>query len=213
MADQETEKLKADVFKPRDEAEERDIRKLWREVIKRQDERKLTEWHESAAMFASQIHELRKASMLSSVEYGKIYVRFAFLLNGGAMIALLAFIGALFGRSDIANVAISFSAKMPWAFGIYSGGLLAAALSAASGYLNFQYVYATHFDEGHLLRFLQAGNAFADLDQKAELAKFAKMDRNTKLSAFAGSAFGALSLVAFVWATFLVANAFFVLGV
>lgn len=213
MTDEEKTKLKDEVFTPRDADEDLDIRKQWREVIKRQDERKLTEWHASAVVFAGQIHELRKSALLSSVEYGKIFVRFAFLLNGGAMIALLAFIGALYGRADIANVAISFSAKMPWAFGVYAAGLLMAAMSAAAGYINFQYVYSTHFDEGHLLRFLQAGNSFAGLNQDEELAKFDSMDRKASFTAKLGILFGALSLAAFIGATLIVARAFGVLGV
>lgn len=204
---------KDDLFRGRDDDEERDIRKMWREFIKKQDERKLVEWHEGAKVFAGQIHEIRKESMKSSVQYGQIFVRFAFLLNGGAMLALLAFAGALYGRADIAAVAIAFSAKLPTAFYLYSGGLLAAALSAAAGYLNFQYVYASHFDEGHLLRFLQAGNSFAGLDQAEELKKFEKTDRKMSITANFGMFFGGLSLVAFIWATILVARAFAVLGV
>jgi len=213
MSDNAESKLKDEVLKPINEDDNLEIRKHWREVFKDKDERKLTEWHQSAVVFAGQIHELRKASFNASVEYGKVYVQFAFLLNGGAMIALLAFIGALFGRADIANVAISFSAKMPLAFGIYSAGLLAAALSAACGYMNFQYVYNTHLDEGHLLRLLQAGNAFADLDQSEEIAKFNAMDGKADISAWAGIITGGLSLALFIWATILVAKAFFVLGV
>lgn len=213
MSDDVESKLKDEVLKPISEEDNLEIRKHWRDIIKDKHELKLAEWHQSAVVFAGQIHELRKASFNASVEYGKIYVRFAFLLNGGAMIALLAFIGALFGRADIASVAISFSAKMPWAFGIYSAGLLAAALSAACGYMNFQYVYGTHLDEGHLLRLLQAGNAFADLDQNEEIAKFEAMDRKADISAWAGIITGALSLALFIWATILVARAFFVLGV
>lgn len=50
---------KDDLLRGRDEEEQRDIRKMVREFIKKQDERKLTEWHEGSKVFAGQIHERR----------------------------------------------------------------------------------------------------------------------------------------------------------
>jgi hypothetical protein len=71
--------------------------------------------------FAGHTHELRQSAISYGKEYGLTFVRTAFLLNGGAMIALLTFIGSLFNKGDhsVILVAISFSKAIYPAFIAY----------------------------------------------------------------------------------------------
>ena len=201
------------LFKPVDAADQIEIRKYLREGYGREGRRKLENWLEGAKLFSNQVHETRKLALQSSVEYGKIFVRMAVLLNGGAMIALLAFTSSLFGKSSDTTVAITFASQLSSAFILYAGGLASAAICAAIGYLNWAWVYASHLSEGHMFRLVAAGNAFDGTDLEKEQAEFDKNDWKVDVSYRAGVGFGVLSLGLFCWGCFKVASAFTVLGV
>ena len=88
--------------------------------------------------FASHTHELRQGAFSNAKEYAQIFVRTAFLLNGGSILALLTFIGPIYGKGDqsIILVVINFSKSVYPAFLAYVAGLVSIATTAAIAYFN-----------------------------------------------------------------------------
>ena len=66
----------------------------------------------------------------SMIEYGRETLRAAMLINGGAAVALLAFIGAVWEKKEDSEVVFSLA----FALAFYSLGVLAAVLACASAY-------------------------------------------------------------------------------
>jgi hypothetical protein len=68
-------------------------------------------------------------------DYGQMALRSVFLLNGGAIIAILTFIGATAGKT-VANTVVVPASFIP-AFMCYAVGLLCATISMTFAYLNY----------------------------------------------------------------------------
>jgi hypothetical protein len=68
-------------------------------------------------------------------DYGQMALRSAFLLNGGAIISILTFIGATAGKT-VANKAIVPALFVP-SFASYAVGLIGATISMTFAYLNY----------------------------------------------------------------------------
>jgi hypothetical protein len=104
--------------------------------------------------YASHLGEERVKAMEHSKDYGQIFVRTIFLLNGGAILALLTFIGSMYGKSDLnVLVAISLGKKLVPAFYCFAGGLVSAALVAAIAYFNWMIVTESYPGAGAFLIF------------------------------------------------------------
>ncbi len=85
-------------------------------------------------------------------------IRTLFLLNGGAILALLTFTGSFFSRNDqtLILLGVSLARKLTTAFYLFGGGLTCAAVLAGIAYINYSALYSTMEGPVSLLQFLTA---------------------------------------------------------
>lgn len=81
-------------------------------------------------------------------DYGQMALRSVFLLNGGAIIALLTFIGSVTGK-QVSGITIK-PASFVFAFSCFAAGLICAVLSMTFSYLNYMGHKHTIADPGSL---------------------------------------------------------------
>lgn len=202
------------LYSPLNAEEHQVLRKEFREREYGQAERTNDDWRESKKIYAEQTHAVRIFALGSSVEHGKIFIRFMFLLNGGAMIALLALIGAIFGKSEgsTLSVVIHFAQQIKVAFYFFIAGLIFTSATAATAYMNWSFVFRTYFNEGQTTASIGANNLFGGQDKDKVLQEFDKFDRLADWTVWVAVGFGLLSLVSFFLGSIWVASAFSVLG-
>jgi hypothetical protein len=185
------------LFHPTDEAERIKIREQLRgEAV---DRRKL-----AFEKYVDQMGEERIKAQSYSKEYGQTFIRTVFLLNGGAILSLLTFIGSMYGKSDLnILVAISLGKRLVPAFYYFAAGLGSAALIAAIGYFNWGFVANSYAGPGPLFDFLN----------RKSIEDNPKIDTAIHWSSWAGILFAVASLFCFIRGTYLVSTAFTVLGI
>ncbi|AMJ60958.1 hypothetical protein [Bosea sp. PAMC 26642] len=84
-------------------------------------------------------HDERKIAMAAVNAYGIEAIKATFLLNGGAIIALLALLSALYAKDSayVAGAARLLTKSLIPAFKFFIGGVVSAAMIAGIGYLNW----------------------------------------------------------------------------
>lgn len=202
------------LYAPLTDGERLAIRKESREREQALGNRKLDDWRDSKKIYAEQTHAVRLFALGASVDHGKIFIRFMFLLNGGAIVALLTLIGAMFGKSDGSTliVVIQFAYQIKYAFYFFIGGLVFTSATAAAAYINWSLVFRTYFNEGQTTAAIGSNDFFGGQDKNQVLKQFDQFDRWSDRSIWIAIGFGALSLLAFAIGSYLVASAFSVLG-
>lgn len=138
-------------FRPLDIAESRQIREQERRF---DHDRSLN----AGEKFVSGSTEFRHSAAAYSVEYAKIFINANILINAGAIVALLTFLGTMFGKGTAASFVLASylaSAMLP-AFYCFAFGLLSIILCAALTYGNWIYVYQSWMGVGELMLW-QAG--------------------------------------------------------
>jgi hypothetical protein len=91
----------------------------------------------AAIEYARQIHDRLLHSISSSKEYGVMGLRSLFLLNGGAIIAILTLIGTVLDEGQ-SNARLTPASFVP-AFQAFGMGLVFAVIAMLCGYFNFQF--------------------------------------------------------------------------
>jgi hypothetical protein len=107
-----------------------------------------THKHEAGKEYARQILEYTLQHDRHLKDYGQMALRSVFLLNGGAIIALLTFIGSASGKTIGASVIAP--ALFVVAFSFFSAGLVCAVISITSAYLNYMGHKHVNADPGWL---------------------------------------------------------------
>jgi hypothetical protein len=139
-----------------------------------------------------------------SKEHGLVVIRSLFLLNGGAILALLTFIGSMYGKDSLnVLVAISLSTKLLPAFYAFAVGLIATTLTAIIGYFNWNWAVGTYPDPADLHMWLQ----------HKPLEDPASARQKVRWSLWLAVASAALALICFGVGSYLVTTAFSVLGI
>jgi hypothetical protein len=163
-------------------------------------------WQAATQGLASQTHEMRKAALATAQQYAQTFVRTAFLLNGGSILALLTFVGSLYAKGDHATtiVAISFSRAIYPAFIAFVFGLIAISLTAAIAYFNWLWVTSSYMHEADTFHLVLGQNKISDPP---------KVEWKINTSLIASIFFALTSLGCFAFGSFLVADSFRVLGV
>lgn len=194
---------------PLDSAEQLQIRKELREAERVAKKQKDENRQVAKKLFSEQIHAHRVIALGSSVEYGKIYVRFMFLLNGGAMVALLTLAGAFVGKSSfpLPVQVVKLSHLVLGAFYWYIGGLIATASTASLGYIHWAVAYGTHLNEAQTSLIVEGEDLFSGQDRNEELAQFQRSDRWHNITFWAAIVVGAIALACFIVASFKIALA------
>lgn len=207
MSDPELAAFRAELLQPFSKEETLEIRRFRRELLMKEEQRKLDNYFEAAKLSSMQTHELQKAAMLTSAEYGKILTKTVFLLNGGALVALLSFTSALFGKTDVGRVAMSFTSQSINAFSVYMLGLVLAAASSALAALNWQFIYRAFRDEGDLVKMLHAGDAAHGVTVTKRLADLGRFETHIRRSAILALCASLTSLCMFILGTTLALRA------
>jgi hypothetical protein len=139
----------------------------------------------------------------SSVSYGLAATRSAFLLNGGILFALPAYVSATRG-----NTLPLVTSNILWAAGCYVIGILSAALVCLVAYLNFQW-HAHNVEMERLSQFSKIEEGYDNTythrlrepreRYREELGKIvASLEVRITLTAKMGIAFAVLSYIAFI---------------
>lgn len=202
------------LYSPLNDEEHQALRKEFREREYQRAERQTDDWRESKKIYAEQTHAVRIFALGSAVEHGKIFIRFMFLLNGGAMIALLALIGTIFGKSEgsTLSVVINFAQQIKLAFYFFIGGLIFASATAATAYINWSFVFRTYFNEGQTTAAMGSNNFFGGQDKAQAIKDFDFFDRWSDRTIWIAVCFGTFSLIAFFIGSIYVASSFSILG-
>lgn len=115
-------------------------------------------WMLANKTFVDQIHAERMQAVESVRSFGTLSIKTLFLLNGGAILALLTFTASLFSRNDqtLILLGVSLAKKLITAFYFFGGGLTCAAVLAGIAYVNYSALYSTMEGPVSLLNFLNA---------------------------------------------------------
>lgn len=167
---------------------------------------KVRDFFLASKICAEQSHAHRMDAFANVKEYGLQSVRHLSLLNGGAIIALLSFLGALIAKSDEKSllVAISFAKSLKPALLCFAAGLIAAGLLAALTYRNWLAIAESQQTPKQHYDLVAAGKC---AESPAAAAAMAALTHRMIYAC------GWASLFLFIAGTWIVANAFIVLGV
>src|SRR5688572_25076730 len=89
------------LFRPSHEEERIEIRKQLRHEA-------ITRRVLAFGKYADHLGQERIKSMEHGKDYGQAFIKTVFLLNGGAILALLTFIGSMYGKTDL-NILVAIS--------------------------------------------------------------------------------------------------------
>lgn len=188
------------LYEPLTEEERLSIRKELRERKWAMRDRDLVTGKEGQKLFAQHHHAVRLAALTVAADHGKSFIRYAVTLNGGAMIALLALIGALYGRADATTLRsiASFAPKLQIGIYFFIGGLVCAAVTAAAAFIQWHAYAQTHFGEGQTANGYSHNNLFGPDNEKEAMAEFERYDRLSIGMAYVSIALGSASIFSFV---------------
>lgn len=97
-------------------------------------------------VFADQTGDQRMHAMDAVKAYGTLTIRTLFLLNGGAILALLTFTASFFSRNDqtLILIGISLAKQFTIAFYFFGAGLASAAIISGIAYVNYSALFRTY---------------------------------------------------------------------
>lgn len=200
----------AELYRPLNDEEHLTIRAELREMKREAGDRILTDGKEGQKLFAQHHHAVRLAALNTAADHGKAFVRYAVLLNGGALIALIALIGTLHGKADgtLPRAVVALTAKLQLGMHFFVGGLVCAAMIAGIAFFQWFAYAQTYFNEGQTANAVSANNLFGGEDKTKTLAEFDRMDRASVWLVYASMALGAASIACFGAGALKVAKAF-----
>ncbi|GEP07936.1 hypothetical protein MOX02_59740 [Methylobacterium oxalidis] len=157
-------------------------------------------------VFADQTGEQRMHALEAIKAYGVLSIKTLFLLNGGAILALLTFTASFFSRSDhtMALVGISLAKQFVTAFYFFGAGLASAAIISGIAYVNYSALYHTYDTPGGLFLLINAKDREPTNDVH---------HRITVVTAWIAIGVACLGLACFLLGAWWVVSAFSVLGV
>ena len=162
-------------------------------------------WIKSWEMYSGQIHDQRMSSLKSVNDYGTLALRSVFILNGGAILALLTFLGAFFSKNDQNTIliGINIAHQLRLAFYMFVSGVAISALAAGVAYLNWSYMHEHYQSPSQLYSIMISGKA-----EETSPGVF----KVVKATAIISIGLGIISLILFIAGAFRVADAFQVIG-
>lgn len=152
--------------------------------------------------FVEQTGSERQKAIDATKDYGLATVRLLFLLNGGAILSLIAFSGSLIGKAETAIIGVKFARDIVLAFHLFTGGLISAAIISGIGYLNYAVLANSYYDPGEVYRWLHS----------EELVIPEWRHRFTKWSQIAAVIIAVVGLACFILGSAIVALGFAGLG-
>jgi hypothetical protein len=161
-------------------------------------------WKLNVEKYIDHHREGRLQAQAFSRDFGLAGLRLLFLLNGGAIIGLLAFLGSLLGKDQLkTEVAITFARALRPSFLCFVAGLASTALVALFAYLNWGFIAGIYHNPAQ---------AHAWLQNKGAETTIAWNSRLIGSTAFLSVGAAIVALVLFLAGCLYVARAFHVLG-
>lgn len=197
------------LYTPLDDAELLAMRAERRERGFKLSFKELENGKEGQKLFAQHHHANRLLALTVAADHGKAFVRFAVLLNGGAVIAILTLIGTLYGKSGTQlHLVAAFSGKLQVGLYFFLTGLVTATLIAAAALWQWFFYAQTFFHEGQTANSVSFNKPFGP-DQAAEInSVFDRYDRASLTAVWVCTALGAASMTSFVMGALKTAKAF-----
>lgn len=167
------------LYQPISDEERVAIRAELRERNRKVEMLKVEHGKEGQKLFAQLHHAERQAALSNAADFQKTFVRFAFLLNGGGIIALLTLVGALGGKYDGQRMVlfVQFARKLMVGGEFFLAGLAAAAFAAGVALFAWQSSAATYLHAGHTSNIVSGLPVFGGLDEKEETTNFDRHDK------------------------------------
>lgn len=164
------------------------------------------QWFLAAKIALEQSHKERMWALENVSTYGLNTTKTLFLLNGGAIIAFITFVGGLYTRGDhgLILAAISFGKALLPALYFFIGGLCLSAVVSGIAYFNFSAASETYLGPW------QAFN-FVHIKENTEIPTI--YHQLAKGSALVAVIISASSLICFIVGCFFVAHAIETLGI
>lgn len=145
---------------------------------------------------------MRILAAKASVEYGQAFIKSLITLNGGGILAVITFIGALLSRgSDRAfEVFLNFSRSASFSIGLFALGLVLAVAVAGFSFRNFLLVRGSYIDEADMMLFLRSENEgrYRDEFLRNNKPKSESDDSGIRWTYWLSVSCGTLSLISFV---------------
>lgn len=199
------------LFKPRDHADDLEIRRALRTWELERRARAESRPIEALTIMAEHAHRSTSQLELLCNGYIRDFQKLIILLNGGAIVALLAFAGAVFGKgSDATLVAIGLMRGLVNPITLYIAGLLACAISVATTVFFFGKAKETYFAPGQILA---AAVSNGKIDLSNANVSCERSERQYKIGLSVSLSLALMSLILFCFASYLAASTFASLGV
>ena len=198
------------LYQPVSEEERLVIREELRQWERETQKRKEDNAKDGQKLFAQHHQSERQAALANAAEFQKMFVRFSFLLNGGAIIALLALVGSLSGKSDASHIAqiAQFTRKLLLGVEFFLVGLAAAAASAGVALLAWQISASTFLHAGHTSNIVSGFPVFGGTDEREEAKNFDRIDKLAPVAMYFSALISCGSLGIFIVGAIKAAKAF-----
>src|SRR5882672_5609649 len=96
--------------------------------------KKLAHEHDEYVKRMDQEWALRRDALQFTKDYGLFTLRSCLVLNGGAILAMLAFVGNLYGHATQGSIKLH---DFGYAIGLFTLGLVVTVMASICGYFNF----------------------------------------------------------------------------
>lgn len=169
---------------------------------------------EGQKLFAQHHHAVRLAALNTAADHGKAFVKTMVLLNGGAIVALLALIGGLYAKTDAFSprVVAAFTGKLQLGVSFFLWGLVCAASIAGIAFFQWFAFAETYFNEAQTANAVSHNDHFGGQDKKKVLAQFDRSDWWSEKLVWVCTALGAASIVLFSAGAIKISKAFAFFG-
>lgn len=200
----------AELYRPLNDGEQLTIRAELRQRQSQLDDRRIADAKEGQKLFSQHHHAVRLAALNTAADHGKAFVRYVILLHGGALVALIALIGALHGKSEssLPRAVAALTDKLQLGMYFFVVGLVCAAMMAGIAFFQWIAFAGTYFGEGHTSNAVAGHDHFSGLDRTKALADFNRMDRASVWLVYLCATLGSLSIFCFGAGAIKVAKAF-----
>lgn len=161
------------LYQPMTEEERLAVRAELREWKRETQRRSEDRFIEGQKVFAQYHLGERQNALGIAADFQKIFVRFAFLLNGGAIVAILALVGTLAGKTEVAQMrfAAIFVRKLTIGLEFFVAGLTAAAIAAGIALVAWSTSAGTFLHAGHVSNLMSGLPYYGGVDKE-------KLDRD-----------------------------------
>ncbi|MEZ2407332.1 hypothetical protein AB6806_10990 [Bosea sp. RCC_152_1] len=156
-------------------------------------------FREGQKIYAQHVLTERQNSFNNYAEFQKIFIRSAFLLNGGALISILTLTGALSSKIDVfrVNYISKFANKLMFGIEFFLAGLIVAAVAACIASFAWLGSANSHLNAGHMSNIMSGLPIFGPEDEKEVTRDFNRNDLIATVASITTIAICSFSIIVF----------------